>query len=101
VSAQGSGLIVILFSFGLAGGIVARTKGNSFMLWFLIAFCVPFIGLIAAALTRSEARELRRQCPGCGRVLKLHDTVCMHCGEELEFPDEAIASELAMKQRAA
>ncbi|HWK18580.1 MAG TPA: hypothetical protein VNR66_14100 [Solirubrobacteraceae bacterium] len=101
MSSQGSGLIVILFSFGLAGGIVARTKGNSFMLWFLIAFCVPFLGLIAAAMTRSEARELRRQCPSCGRVLKLHDTVCMRCGEELEFPDEAIASELAMKQRAA
>jgi hypothetical protein len=101
VSSQGSGLIVILFSFGLAGGIVARTKGNSFMLWFLIAFCVPFLGLIAAAMTRSEGRELRRQCPGCGRVLKLHDTVCMRCGLELEFPDEAIASELAMKQRAA
>ena len=101
MSSQGSGLIVILFSFGLAGGIVARTKGNSFMLWFLIAFCVPFLGLIAAAMTRSEGRELRRQCPGCGRVLKLHDTVCMRCGQELEFPDEAIASELAMKQRAA
>ena len=101
MSSQGSGLIVILFSFGLAGGIVARTKGNSFMLWFLIAFCVPFLGLIAAAMTRSEARELRRQCTSCGRVLKLHDTVCMRCGLELEFPDEAIASELAMKQRAA
>jgi hypothetical protein len=98
---EGSGLIVILFSFGLAGGIVARTKGNSFMLWFLIAFCVPFIGLIAAALYRSDARELRRQCPGCGRVVKLHDAVCMRCGEELEFPDQAIASEASMRQRVA
>ena len=96
------GLIVILFFFGLAGGIVARTKGNSFLLWFTISFVVPFLGLIAAALYRSDSRELRRQCPGCGRVVKLHDAVCMRCGQELEVPSVAIASEVATaRQRTA
>ncbi|HEY4278233.1 MAG TPA: hypothetical protein VGM91_08445 [Conexibacter sp.] len=85
--------IIILICFGLAGGIVGRAKGSSFVIWFLVSFCVPFIGLIAALMSRSEASELRRQCPGCGKVVKLHDALCTRCGTELEFPDAAIPSE--------
>jgi hypothetical protein len=97
---QGTGLLVILFFFGLAGGIVGRIKGSSFVLWFLISGLIPIFGLLTAIFYRWEDRELRRQCPGCGRVLKLYDAVCMHCGTELEFPDTAIASEAAHRQRA-
>ena len=85
--------LIILFCFGLAGGIVGRAKGSSFIIWFLVSFCVPFIGLFAAVVSRSEATELRRECPGCGKVVKLHDALCTRCGTELEFPDAAIASE--------
>ena len=100
------GLIVILTWFGLAGGYVGKRKGSSFAMWFLISFCVPFIftkvagqvvlnarfiGLLTAIVYRNEGKELRRPCPDCGRVLLLEDTVCMHCGSELEFPEVAIA----------
>jgi hypothetical protein len=95
------GLLVILFFFGLAGGIVGRIKGSSFFIWFLIAGLIPFFGLLAAVLYRFENQELRRECPECGRVIKLYDAVCMHCGRELEFPDVAIASEVAVRSRAA
>ena len=44
--------------------------------------------------------ELRRQCPGCGKVVKLHDAVCTRCGTELEFPDEPLAPEATPRQRA-
>jgi hypothetical protein len=96
---DGMGLVVILFFFGLAGGIVGRIKGSSFMMWFLVSAMAPFFGLLAAICYRWDNQELRRQCPGCGRVLKLHDAVCTSCGEELEFPDVAIASEAAMQGR--
>jgi hypothetical protein len=90
------GLIVIMFFFGLAGGIVGRIKGSSFILWFLVSGLVPFFGLLAAIFYRWDNRELRRQCPDCGHVTKLHDAVCMRCGCELEFPEVAIAPEAAM-----
>jgi hypothetical protein len=93
VSDYGLGLLVILFFFGLAGGVVGRIKGSSFVLWFLISFSVPFIGLLTAVFYRYENKELRRQCPRCHSVLKLYDAVCMHCGYELEFPSVAIAPE--------
>jgi hypothetical protein len=96
---QGLGLVVILFFFGLAGGLVGRMKGSSFFIWFLVSFCVPFLGLLTAVLYRYENRELRRQCQSCGRVLKLHDAVCTRCGAELEFPEVAIESEWGLMRR--
>jgi hypothetical protein len=95
------GLPVIMVCFGLAGGIVGRIKGSSFGIWFLVSFCVPFIGLAAAAFYRWDNEELRRVCPSCHNVLKLHDAVCMRCGEELEFPEVALASERATRLRQA
>jgi hypothetical protein len=98
---QGLGLLVILFFFGLAGGIIGRMKGSSFFIWFLVSFSVPFIGLLAAVFYRYDTQELRRQCPECGRVVKLHDAVCVNCGAELAFPDVAIASQDQMRGRTA
>ena len=80
-------------SIALGGGVVARIKGSSFWLWFLSSGAVPVFGLLAAVCYRSERDELRRQCPTCGRVCKLHDALCVRCGTELEFPEEALASE--------
>ena len=101
MSATGLGLVPILFFFGLAGGMVGRMKGSSFLVWFLISFCIPFLGLLCAVLYRYETRELRRQCPECGRVVKLYDAVCMKCGSELEFPSVALSSVDASRRRAA
>ena len=95
---QGMGLLVILFFFGLAGGVVGKLKGSSFFIWFLIAALIPFIGLLAAVCYRREDEELRRQCPGC---VKLHDALCTRCGTEFEFPDVAIASEASLRRRTA
>jgi hypothetical protein len=97
----GMGYVVICLFFGLAGGVVGRIKGSSFVLWFLISGLIPILGLLTAICYRWDDRELRRRCPGCGRVVKLHDAICTRCGAELEFPETAIASEAAMRKRAA
>ncbi len=98
---ESMGLVVIMLFFGLAGGVVGRIKGSSFLLWFLISGMVPFFGLLTAVFYRYDNQELRRQCPSCGRVVKLHDAVCMRCGAELEWPEVAIASEITVRERAA
>jgi hypothetical protein len=87
--------VVIAASFALAGGIVARVKGNSFWLWFLISGLIPVLGLLAAILYRAERDTLRRQCPRCGRLVKIHDALCTTCGQELEFPEVAVVPESA------
>jgi hypothetical protein len=85
--------LIICLSFGLAGGIIGRMKGSSFVLWFLISAIVPVLGLLAAVFYRYETNEVRRQCPRCGRIVKLHDQVCMRCGLDMDFPDQAIEPE--------
>ena len=83
----GGAYLVIALSFALAGGIVGRLKGSSFWLWFLISGAVPIFGLLAAVCYRSELREERRMCPGCGRIVLLHETLCVRCGTELYYPE--------------
>jgi hypothetical protein len=99
MSTAGGYYVVIAVCFGLAAGIVGRLKGSSFWLWLLIGAVLPLGGLLAALLYRFDNRELRRQCPGCGKVVKLHDALCTRCGTELEFPDVAIASEADSRRR--
>lgn len=91
--------LIICFFFGLSGGFVGRAKGSSFLLWFLISAAVPVLGLIAALAYRTERDEVRRQCPRCGSVIKLHDQLCMRCGEDLEFPETGIVPESAAPAR--
>jgi hypothetical protein len=91
--------IVLCFFFGLAGGIVGKIKGSSFFLWFVISAVLPVAGLLTAIAYRYERDELRRQCPGCGKIVKLHDALCTRCGTELDFPEVAILPESAMAGR--
>jgi uncharacterized paraquat-inducible protein A len=85
--------VMIAVAFGLAGGLVGRLKGSSFLLWFAISGLVPVIGLAAAVLYRFETDELRRACPTCGRVCMAYDALCTRCGTELEFPrDEELVA---------
>jgi uncharacterized paraquat-inducible protein A len=91
--------LILAFCFALAGGIVGRQKGSSFFVWFVISGAVPVLGLLAALLYRTERDEVRRQCPGCGKLVKLHDSVCTRCGTELYFPDVAIEPESAAEPR--
>jgi endogenous inhibitor of DNA gyrase (YacG/DUF329 family) len=83
----GAPYLIIALLFGLATGIVGRAKGSSFFLWFLIGTVLPFFGLIAAILFRSEHTEPERQCPNCRKTLKLHVQVCPRCGTDLYLPE--------------
>ncbi|MDQ4041907.1 MAG: hypothetical protein M3141_09185 [Actinomycetota bacterium] len=96
---SGAAYVFLALCSGLAGGIVGKIKGSSFLAWFAIASLLPLFGLLAALAYRWDTNELRRQCPRCGRVTKLHDAICTRCGEELDFPDVAIAPESARYTR--
>lgn len=79
--------VILAVFFGLAGGMVGRLKGSSFLLWFLISAIIPVFGLVAALLYRYDTDEPVRPCPRCGKTVKLHDALCTRCGEELEYPE--------------
>ena len=85
--------LVILFFFGLSAAVIGKIKGSSFLIWFLIGFALPVAGTIAALAYRRERGEPTRRCEECGRVVALHDQVCMSCGRDLDFPEEVLAAE--------
>jgi endogenous inhibitor of DNA gyrase (YacG/DUF329 family) len=97
MSGGGLAAVPILLGFGVGTGLVGRRKGSSFWIWFLVGACLPLIGLIGALLYRWETDELRRQCPRCGRIVKLHDAMCMGCGTDLDWPDVAVAPESGLR----
>ena len=86
----GGELVAILLTSALAAGIVGRIKGSSFVIWFLVGLCLPLFGVLIALLWRWEKYEPKRRCEECGNVVALHDQVCMRCGRDLEWPDEAL-----------
>ena len=80
-------LLVILFFFGLSAGTIAKIRGASFFLWFVIGFCLPFFGTLAALMMGDQRPARRRRCPECGNSLPVHDQVCMRCGADLDYPE--------------
>ena len=93
--------LAICLWFGVAGAVVARIKGTSMVLGFLISAIVPVFGLLALVLFRSERDEPRRESPGCGKIVKVHDALCTRCGTELDFPDVVLPPEAARGLRSA
>jgi hypothetical protein len=81
--------LLIAFFFGLATAIVGKAKGSSFFLWLLIGAVLPLLGLLAVIFYRRDKDEPERQCPRCGKALKLYVQVCPRCGEDLYLPDPA------------
>ena len=73
----------------IAGGVIGARKGSSLFVWFVICGVIPILGPLAALLHRHETDESMRICDGCGAAVRLYDALCIHCGTELEFPDEA------------
>jgi hypothetical protein len=84
--------VVLAFFCGLSAGAIGKLKGSSFFIWFLVGLVLPLLGTLAAILYRSERREPRRECPECGNVVPLADQVCMRCGRDLEWPENAAAA---------
>jgi len=91
---------VILFFFGLSAGTVAKIKGHSFFLWFLIGFCLPILGTIVALAAPNERRSppRLRRCTECPNVMPIHVQVCTRCGADLPFP-EPVAEPSAQQGR--
>ncbi len=78
-------LLGILFP--VATGIIGRRKGSSFWIWFAVGVVLPVIGLAAVILYRFDKAEPERQCPSCGKAIKLYVQVCPRCGTDLYLPD--------------
>jgi hypothetical protein len=81
--------LVICFSSGVLGGLIALRKGSSAPIWFIVSTVIPILGPIAALLYRHETEVPLRRCPTCGNATRIYDAMCMSCGTDLSYPDSS------------
>jgi hypothetical protein len=82
--------VIIALAFGIATGVIGRSKGSSFFIWLIVGSVLPVLGLIAVIVYQPDD-EPERRCPRCGKVHKLYVQVCTRCGAELYFPQSTAA----------
>ena len=83
-------IFLIPIFFGFVTGAVGKRKGSSFIIWFIIGFILPIIGLVAAIMFRSDRMDPRRECPNCHAIIGIAVQVCPRCGEDLDYPEELL-----------
>jgi hypothetical protein len=72
--------VILVVVVGIAGGLIARPKGRSPLLWFLLCAMVPPLIIAIALLPSVASRGVTKKCPHCSEIIKHDATVCKYCG---------------------
>lgn len=85
-------LLFLWLMLGIVVGIIAGSKGRSFLGWFVYGFLLFPVALVHVLVTpRNQAHDDRRallsgevvKCPACAELVRREAVVCKHCGRDL------------------
>lgn len=72
--------VILVVVTGIVGAVLARPKGRSPILWFILCAIIPLL-VIAILLLPSVVRKgFTKKCHHCAEVIKEDATVCKYCG---------------------
>jgi len=71
---------ILIVVAGIVGAILARPKGRSPILWFILCAIVPLLIIAIALLPSVIAKGFTKKCPHCTEIIKEDATVCKYCG---------------------
>ncbi len=72
--------IILIVVAGIAGAVLAKPKGRSQLLWFILCAIVPLLVVAIAMLPSVVAKGINKKCPHCSEVIKENATFCKYCG---------------------
>ncbi len=75
--------IILIAVVGIIGAILARPKGRSPVLWFLLCAMFPLLIVAIAMLPSVIAKGINKKCPYCTEIIKEGAVVCKYCGMNL------------------
>ena len=93
-------ILIAALLIGLLPAAIAKSKGYSFMGWWLFGAAL-FIVALPVAICMKSSHKGEKQCPVCAEWVKSEALVCRFCRHEFPAPDvEALkAAEEAWNSR--
>lgn len=74
--------VLLLIIAGIVGGIIARRKGRSPILWFVLCALVPLLIAVIVVLPPMVSKGYTKKCSYCAEIIKEDANFCKHCGRE-------------------